>query len=61
MPDIRHAATMAEATASDSYDGRLDLSTRDVVPGSTWSRMPEVKCVAPCALRSPLTEPYACS
>ena len=34
VPDIRHAATMAEATASDSYDGRLDLSTRDVVPGA---------------------------
>ena len=28
VPDIRHAATMAEATASDSYDGRLDLSNQ---------------------------------
>ena len=46
VPDIRHAAVMAEAIARDFYDDRLDLSARDVVPGSTWSRMPEVACVA---------------
>ena len=46
MLDIRHAATMAEAIASDFYDGRLDLSARDVAPGSTWSRMREVECVS---------------
>ena len=45
VPDIRHAATVAEAVASDFYADRLDLSARDVVPGSTWSRMPEVECV----------------
>ena len=45
VPDIRHAATVAEAIASDFYDDRLDLSARDVTPGSTWSRMPEVECV----------------
>ena len=44
--DIRHAATVAEEIASDFYDDRLDLSARDVAPGSTWSRMPEVECVA---------------
>ena len=44
--DIRHAAAVAEAIASDFYDDRLDLSARDVVQGSTWSRMPEVECVA---------------
>jgi len=44
--DISHAATVAEVIASDFYDDRLDLSARDVVPGSTWSRMPEVECVA---------------
>ena len=36
VPDIPHAATVAEAIASDFYD---------VEPGSTWSRMPEVECV----------------
>ena len=36
---------MAEAIASDFYNDRLDLSARDVAPGSTWSRMPEVECV----------------
>ena len=45
MPDSRYAATMAEVLTSDFYDGRLDLSARDVAPGSTWSRMPEVECV----------------
>ena len=45
VPDIRHAATVAEAIATDFYDGRLDLSARDVAPGSAWSRMPEVECV----------------
>ena len=44
--DIVHAATVAQAIAEDFYDDRLDLSARDVVPGSTWSRMPEVECVA---------------
>ena len=43
--DIRHAAVVAEAIASDFYNDRLDLSARDVAPGSTWSRMPEVECV----------------
>ena len=37
---------MAEVIASDFYDDRLDLSARDGVSGSTWSRMPEVECVA---------------
>ena len=45
VPDIPHAATVAEAIASDFYADRLDLSARDVEPGSTWSRMPEVECV----------------
>ena len=45
VPDIRHAATVAQAIASDFYDDRLDLSARDVAPGSTWSLMPEVECV----------------
>ena len=45
VPDIRHATTVAEAIANDFYDDRLDLSARDVAPGSTWSRMPEVECV----------------
>ena len=45
VPDIPHAAVVAEAIASDFYADRLDLSARDVVPGSTWSRMPEVECV----------------
>ena len=45
VPDIRHAAVVAEAIASDFYNDRLDLSARDVAPGSTWSRMPEVECV----------------
>ena len=44
IPYIPHAAKVAEAIASDFYDDRLDLSARDVAPGSTWSRMPEVKC-----------------
>ena len=43
--DIPNAAIVAEAIASDFYDDRLDLTARDVVPGSTWSRMPEVECV----------------
>ena len=45
VPDIFHTAVVAEAIASDFYEDRLDLSTRDVVPGSTWSRLPEVECV----------------
>ena len=45
IPDIRHAAAMAEAIAGDFYSDRLDLSARDMAPGSTWSRMPEVECV----------------
>ena len=45
-PDIRHAATVAGAIASDFYDDRLALSAREVAPGSTWLRMPEVECVA---------------
>ena len=45
IPDIPHAATVAEAISGDFYNDRLDLSARDVVPGSTWSRMPEVECV----------------
>ncbi len=44
-PDIRHAATVAGAIASDFYDDQLDMSARDVAPGSTWQRMPEVECV----------------
>ena len=44
-PDIPHAATVAKAIASDFYADRLDLSARDVVPGSIWPRMPEVECV----------------
>jgi len=42
--DIRHASVVAEAIANDFYNDRLDLSTRGVPPGSTWLRMPEVKC-----------------
>lgn len=38
--DISHAATMAEAIANDFYHDRLDLSERDMAPGSTWLRMP---------------------
>ena len=45
VPDIRHAATVAEAIAGDFYNDRLDLSARDVAPGSTWSGMPEVEGV----------------
>lgn len=45
VPDIRHAAVVAKAIADDFYDDRLDLSARDVAPGSTWSRIPEVECV----------------
>ena len=45
VSDTRHAATVAEAIASDFYGDRLDLSARDVAPGSTWSRLPEVECV----------------
>lgn len=44
--DNYHAANMAEAIASDFYQDHLDLSARDVAPGSTWLRMPEVECVA---------------
>ncbi len=36
---------MAGKIASDFYDDRLDLSARDVAPGSAWSRMPEVEAV----------------
>ena len=46
MLDFHYAATMAEAIASDFYDGRLDLSARDVAPGSTWSRMPATSVAA---------------
>lgn len=42
--DISHAATVAEAIASDFYNDRLDLSARDKAPGGTWARMPEVEC-----------------
>lgn len=45
VPDIRHAAGVAETIASDFYDDRLELSAREVAPGRTWSRMPEVECV----------------
>ena len=45
VPNIRHAAVVAEAIAGDFYNDRLDLSARDVAPGSTWSRMPEVEAV----------------
>lgn len=45
VPDIPHAATVAEAIANDFYADRLDLSARGVMPSSTWSRMPEVECV----------------
>ena len=45
VPDIPHAAIVAEAIANDFYDDSLDLTARDVAPGSTWSRMPEVECV----------------
>ena len=45
VPDIPHAATVAKSIASDFYADRLDLSARDVVPSSTWLRMPEVECV----------------
>ena len=44
VPNIRHASVVAEEVATDFYEDRLDLSTRDVEPGSTWSRMPEVEC-----------------
>ena len=43
-PDVARAARLAEQIASDFYTDRLDLSARGVVPGSTWSRMPEVEC-----------------
>lgn len=36
---------VAEVVAGDFYGDRLDLSARGVVPGSTWSQMPEVECV----------------
>ena len=45
VSDTPRAATVAEAIASDFYDDQLDLSARDVAPGSTWSRLPEVECV----------------
>lgn len=45
VQDTLHTVTVAEAIASDFYADRLDLSARDVMPGSTWSRMPEVECV----------------
>ena len=45
VPDVPHAAVVAEAITSDFYDDRLDLSARDVALGSTWLRMPEVECV----------------
>ena len=46
VSNIPHAAIVAQTIAGDFYDDRLDLSTRGVAPGSTWSRMPEVECAA---------------
>ena len=46
LPDVPQSTRLAEVIAGDFYDDRLDLSARKVAPGDTWSRMPEVECVA---------------
>ena len=46
VPDIRHAATVAQAIANDFYDDRLDLSARDVAP---LSRPACTECTTPVA------------
>ena len=38
-------AQLANMIASDFYDGRLDLSERNIALDSEWSKLPEVKCV----------------
>ena len=45
VPDIRHATAVAEKIAGEFYNDKLDLSARDVVPSSSWLRMPEVESV----------------
>ena len=45
-PDTSWAAKIAEAIAGDFYNDRLDLSAKELAPGSAWLRMPEVECVS---------------
>lgn len=46
-PRIDHSinAQLANMIASDFYNGRLDLSERNIALDSEWSKLPEVKCV----------------
>lgn len=46
-PHIDHSfnAQLANMIASDFYDGRFDLSERNIALDSEWSKLPEVKCV----------------
>ena len=37
---------LAHMIASDFYDGRLDLSKRNIALDSEWSKLPAAKCVA---------------
>lgn len=46
-PRIDHSinAQLVHMIANDFYDGRLDLSERNIALDSEWSKLPEVKCM----------------